>query len=79
MNDLLCSACYYTPMPWVDSIPPATPMVEKINKHTFSITYRGEEKIKGFALYVLPALVNEKRESATLLIIVIAVIKTQID
>lgn len=67
------------PMHWVDSIPPAAPTVDKINKHTFSITYRGEEKIKGFALYVLPALVNEKREYATLINIVVADKKTQID
>ena len=67
------------PMSWVDSIPPAIPIVEKLSKHTYNIVYKGDEKIKGFALYVLPALVDQKREYATLISIIVADKKATID
>jgi uncharacterized lipoprotein YddW (UPF0748 family) len=67
------------PMPWVDSIPPAKPVVEKTRKYLYTIVYKGEEKIKGFALYALPPLVEEKLKYATLIQVITADKKTEID
>jgi predicted protein tyrosine phosphatase len=66
-------------MPWVDSIPPAKPVVEKTRKYLYTIVYKGEEKIKGFALYALPPLVEEKLKYATLIQVITADKKTEID
>ena len=64
---------YYTlpaivpPMPWIDNVPPAKPLVQVVNKTTFNIAYKGDEAIKGLAFYALPNLVNAKMNLATLL------------
>ncbi len=55
------------PMPWIDSLPADKPVVKSVNKTTFKITYKGNEKIKGIAFYALPQLVDESMEYATLL------------
>lgn len=38
------------PMHWIDSVPPAAPMI-KTNQHIATIMYNGKEPIKGFALF----------------------------
>ena len=38
------------PMPWIDSISPSNPIIEKIRKNNFRISYTGHEKIKGYAI-----------------------------
>ncbi|MDE3236246.1 MAG: family 10 glycosylhydrolase [Bacteroidota bacterium] len=58
------------PMPWIDSIPPAAPVVEKNKNGQFAITYNGEEKIKGFAILDLPELVDVKFEYVTMIDII---------
>ncbi len=55
------------PMPWIDNVPPAKPLVQTINKTTFNIAYKGDEAIKGLAFYALPNLVDTKMGLATLL------------
>ncbi len=57
------------PMPWIDSIPPAKPLVSALNKTAFSIVYKGTEAIKGLAFYALPKLVDANMKFATLLYI----------
>lgn len=64
------------PMPWIDSIPPAKPVVEKEKNNQFEITYTGEEKIKAFAVFALPQKVDVKMEYATLIDIIVADKKT---
>lgn len=67
------------PMPWVDSIPPAKPIVEKSKNSIYKISYRGEEKIKGFVVYDLPALVDEKINYATIIDVIVADKKAEVD
>ena len=59
------------PMKWIDSIPPPKPFIEKLKNNNFRIVYNGKEKIKGFAVFVLPPNIKEKREYATLIDILI--------
>lgn len=40
------------PMPWIDNTIPPQPLVEKANEHTYKLAYKGEEKIKGFAVFM---------------------------
>ncbi|MBL0882291.1 MAG: hypothetical protein IBJ16_02900, partial [Chitinophagaceae bacterium] len=40
------------PMPWIDNTIPPQPLVEKANEYTFKLAYKGEEKIKGFAVFM---------------------------
>jgi uncharacterized lipoprotein YddW (UPF0748 family) len=40
------------PMPWIDNTIPPQPLVEKANEHTYKLAYKGEEKIKGFAVFI---------------------------
>jgi uncharacterized lipoprotein YddW (UPF0748 family) len=40
------------PMPWIDNTIPPQPLVEKANDHTYKLAYKGEEKIKGFAVFM---------------------------
>jgi len=60
------------PMPWVDSILPAKPIVEKSKNNIYTIHYKGEKKIKAFVLYDLPALVDEKKNYATIIDIIVS-------
>ncbi len=59
------------PMKWIDSIPPPKPLVTK-KKNVFTAVYKGEEKIKQFAIYALPQKVDAKMEYATLISLVVA-------
>ncbi|MFN3665323.1 MAG: glycoside hydrolase family 10 protein, partial [Sediminibacterium sp.] len=40
------------PMFWLDNTTPPQPLVEKINEHTYRLVYKGEERIKGFAVFM---------------------------
>lgn len=60
------------PMSWIDSTPPVKPLVERTSKNEVRINYNGTEPIKGFAVLLLPPLVQEKIENATLLKIIVA-------
>lgn len=59
------------PMKWIDSIAPSAPVVKK-ERSGFAIAYNGTKKIKGFAIYDLPANVDAKKEYATLIKIITA-------
>ena len=60
------------PMPWIDSIAPLAPLIEKIDSNIVRIYYRGAEKIKQFALFRLPAGSQAVRENATLIELITA-------
>lgn len=40
-------------MPWVDNTVPIQPLVEKLEGNKIKLVYKGEEKIKAFAILVL--------------------------
>lgn len=65
------------PMPWIDSIPPAKPLIEKTKANTYSITYKGQEKIKGFAVFAIAPGLEIKAEYATLVQIIKATDKAE--
>lgn len=55
-NDSLQNNYYNTPaivppMPWIDDVKPAEPLVISKNDNTFSITYKGKKQIKNYALF----------------------------
>ncbi|MBS1639941.1 MAG: family 10 glycosylhydrolase [Bacteroidetes bacterium] len=54
------------PMPWIDSIAPEKPILQKVKKQLYKISYNGKQKIKGFAVFVLPPQVDVKLDYATL-------------
>jgi len=54
-------------MHWIDSISPAKPFIEKNKDQTFNITYKGDKKIKAFAIFVLPEKVELNMDYATLI------------
>jgi uncharacterized lipoprotein YddW (UPF0748 family) len=60
------------PMPWIDSTAPDKPIVQKTKEQLYKITYTGKEKIKGFAVFVLPAMVDAKLAYATLTKIIVS-------
>ncbi len=60
------------PMKWIDSIPPLKPSFEKLTNNNYRVIYNGKEKIKSFAVFVLPAHIKEKLEYATLIEILVA-------
>ncbi|TDH18377.1 hypothetical protein EXU57_23550 [Segetibacter sp. 3557_3] len=61
------------PMPWIDSIAPIVPLIEKIRgSKQQRIMYRGAEPIKGFALYTVSPGKAVARENATLVKLYVA-------
>ena len=83
-NDSLRSNYYrypaiIPPMHWIDSIPPLTPLFEKLKRDQVRIYYRGAEPIKGFALYTLPRHEDEEINNGTLIKIIVADKTTDID
>jgi uncharacterized lipoprotein YddW (UPF0748 family) len=48
------------PMPWIDSIAPDKPIVEKLNDGINRLKYTGVEKIKGYVLFTI----NEDQEAS---------------
>jgi len=67
------------PMPWIDSIPPLKPVIEKGITTQYKINYRGPEKIKGYAVYVLPDNIEEKKSYATIIKIIVSSGKSVFD
>ena len=67
---------YYTlpalipPMDWIDSLLPLKPVVTKLDSATYKFANGGKDKIKGYAIFALPPLVDEKLEYATLIKII---------
>ena len=56
-NDSLQQNYYSTPaivppMKWIDSVKPNIPIITKKSNKKFSISYKGDKKIKGYALFV---------------------------
>jgi hypothetical protein len=66
-------------MPWIDSIPPSIPVIEKGLNTEYKINYRGPEKIKGYAVYVLPENIEEKKSYATIIKIIVTTGKAVFD
>lgn len=66
-------------MPWIDSIPPLKPVIEKGITTQYKINYRGPEKIKGYAVYVLPDNIEEKKSFATIIKIIVSSGKSVFD
>lgn len=60
------------PVPWIDSIPPLPPLIDKLKRHQYRVFYRGAEPIKGFAIYKINEDAEENREDATLIKVVVA-------
>ena len=58
-------------MPWIDSIAPAKPFIEKNKDQTFTINYKGNKRIKAFAVFVIPDKVDFNMELATLIDVII--------
>ena len=55
-NDSLQQNYYSTPailppMPWIDNEKPSTPIVTEKSDRSFGITYKGNKRIKGYALF----------------------------
>jgi uncharacterized lipoprotein YddW (UPF0748 family) len=67
------------PMPWIDSIAPLAPLLDKLKRDQYRIYYRGAEPIKGFAVYTLPRHVDEDIANATLVRLIVADKTTDID
>lgn len=67
------------PMAWIDSVPPAKPSFEKLKNNNYKLTYKGKEKIKGYAVYALPKNVDEKVSLATLIQIITTSDKANFD
>ncbi len=55
------------PMPWIDAIKPQSPTVVVNGNNNYTFIYKGDKKIKAFAVYALPANVDVKLQYATLL------------
>ena len=67
------------PMKWMDSIPPSKPSFEKLKNNNYKIVYNGRKKIKGFAIFVLPPNIIEKRELSTFIELIVADKKIDFD
>jgi hypothetical protein len=57
-------------MPWIDSVPPAKPLVKKSKGDSFHISYKGNKKIKAYAIFALTPFVDEKLEYSSLIQII---------
>lgn len=59
-NDSLRNNYYHypaivPPMPWINHDTPDRPFIEKKNKGTYEISYKGHLRIKGFGLFTVPS------------------------
>ncbi len=54
-NNYYAYAALPPPMPWLDSLTPASPAVEKAGKYDFFVTTNDTDNIKGFAVFSLNA------------------------
>lgn len=64
------------PMDWIDSTPPAKPVVTKAANTNFTFNYSGEDKIRGFAVFSFPAKGEVKINNGTLIKIINAPLTT---
>ncbi len=76
-NDSLRNNYYHypalvPPMPWLDNITPAQPLIEKQPNSMVKLVYKGEEKIKAFGILVLPVDADVKFSNAQLVQVVAA-------
>jgi uncharacterized lipoprotein YddW (UPF0748 family) len=60
------------PMHWIDSIPPLSPIFDKLGGNAYRVYYRGSEPIKGFAVYTLPKDEEEEINNGTLEKVIVA-------
>jgi uncharacterized lipoprotein YddW (UPF0748 family) len=60
------------PMRWIDNVPPVKPLMERVNRGTIRLFYRGAEPIKGFAVYAVPYNTFTTRDKATLIQLLVA-------
>ena len=60
------------PMDWIDSNPPAKPVVAKAEGSNFTFSYVGEDKIRGFAVFSFPSNGEIKINNGTLIKIIYA-------
>ena len=54
-------------MSWIDSTLPSSPIIAKAGNNTYTFNYKGEDKIKGFAIFQLPPSLEAKVVNATLI------------
>ena len=67
------------PMSWIDSTIPPKPIVIKTNNSTYTFNYKGEDKIKGFAIFNLPSTLDTKLDNAQLIKIINATFTASFD
>lgn len=60
------------PMYWIDSVPPISPLIEKVDGATTRLLYRGAEPMKFFAIYTLPNHAEEVISNALLVKTIVA-------
>lgn len=60
------------PMPWIDSVAAEKPLIKAITKTEFELSYQGEERIKGFALFAVAKQLKPIFSNASLVQIVTA-------
>jgi K+-transporting ATPase A subunit len=58
------------PMNWIDSIAPEAPSIKRLGKQSFTITFIGKDKIKGFGIFTLPTSKQVTVSNATLVKII---------
>lgn len=76
-NDSLQNHYYHypalvPPMPWIDNSAPAQPLVEKQENSQVKLVYKGDEKIKGFGILVLPPNSEPKFINTQLILVIVA-------
>nr|HPH24054.1 family 10 glycosylhydrolase [Chitinophagaceae bacterium] len=83
-NDSLRNNYYAYPalpprMPWIDSVAPEKPIVEKLNDGINQISYKGKESIKGYIVFVVDENKEPTLQNATLVQIILYGGPTDID
>lgn len=68
------------PMSWIDSTIPPKPIVIKTSNSIYTFNYKGEDKIKGFAIFTFPScLTKATKDNATLIKIINAPFTATLD
>ncbi len=60
------------PMPWIDNSVPVQPLLEKLENSQVKLVYKGDEKIKGFGILLLPPGSEAKFINTQLVYMVVA-------
>lgn len=76
-NDSLQNHYYHypalvPPMPWIDNSIPVQPLLEKLENSQVKLVYKGDERIKGFGILLLPAGSEAKFINTQLVYMVVA-------